>query len=129
MVTNTNITFLILCAVTTITNTIIITTTITITITTTITTSTTNTIATTMTDVKEEDEMRVEETMMDEDAEEMITTSETHAAKWARPRLESFRASERTIAFQVFWFAVYCIGVSVLSRDIRVLLCCIYSVL
>lgn len=53
---------------------------------------------------KEEDEM--EEAMIDEASlvreaeEEEEITSETHAAKWARPQLKLFNPRETTITFQ-----------------------------
>lgn len=58
---------------------------------------------------QEEEEMRMDEAVIDEasltEAEDMDVggkaTAETHAAKWARPPLESFDPKEKAMTFQV----------------------------
>lgn len=58
---------------------------------------------------QEEEEMRVDEAVIDEaslrEAEDMgvgaRATVETHAARWARPRLDSFDPKQKAVTFQV----------------------------
>lgn len=48
--------------------------------------------------------MRMDEPMMDEPAAEVESgaiCNQTHAALWARPRLEAFDSREKAITFQV----------------------------